>query len=236
MNSCLRRRKKLASERRAIRQRLKPLLTQGAMPNHRVSLEQLASVALPDRRDGVRDLPDPKVLHWWVTDVCPRRCVYCFAAPKHGNRADDATLARERLQDIFAEAASLGARDLLVAGGEPFLRPDLPEVMGDAIARGIAPGITTKYPIRSALAMRLAEAGLRHICLLVDGFSRATNTLLVGSASYGEQVRASAQNLRRAGIDFLFECVVTPYNLDALEAVVATAQTLGAKFVQVVPF
>jgi MoaA/NifB/PqqE/SkfB family radical SAM enzyme len=221
---------------RAIRRRLKPLLVEGVTPSHRTSLEQLASVKLPDRRDGVRDLPGPKVLHWWVTDVCPRRCVYCFADPIHGHRADDATLDRRCLRDIFAEAATLGAEDMLVAGGEPFLRPDLPEVMGDAIAQGITPGVTTKYPIRSGLARRLAEAGLPHICLSVDSFSPDTNALLVGSPAYGEQVRASAINLTRVGIEFSIECVVTPFNLDDLEAVVAEAQALGAKVVQVVPF
>lgn len=219
-----------------VRKRLSPLLTKGGNIPSEISLERLASVQPPISTDGLRALPGPRVLHWWVTDVCPRRCVYCFADPKHGSHAHDATLSRERLDEIFAEAASLGATELLVAGGEPFLRADLPEVLRDVIGHGITPGVTTKHPIGPNLARRLAEAGLVHICLSVDSFSPEDNAILVGSRIYGEQVRSSARNLATAGVAFSFECVVTRLNTHALESVIAEGQALGARVVQVVPF
>jgi len=219
-----------------LHKRLKPLLVPGSFVSKTESLDQLASVEPPDPAEGLRPLPGPRALHWWVTDVCPRRCVYCFADPKPGNKAHDATLSRETLRRIFAESASLGATDLLVAGGEPFLRDDLPEVLGDAINQGLNPGITTKFPLTATLAHRLANAGLRHICLSIDSFSPDDNALLIGSRNYAAHVLSSVENLVEAGLAFSFECVVTRLNTHALESVIAKAEQLGAQVVQVVPY
>jgi MoaA/NifB/PqqE/SkfB family radical SAM enzyme len=219
-----------------VKKRLGPLLKRGGHWNTGVPLEDLAAVFPPDVSEGLRPLPGPRVLHWWVTDVCPRRCSYCFADPEHGSHAYDASLSRGRLKELFSEAASLGTTELLVAGGEPFLRADLVEVLADAIECGISPGITTKHPIGADLARELAQIGLGHICLSVDSFSPKDNATLVGSRTYPEQVRSSAKHLAAAGVAFSFECVLTRLNWQALDGVVAEAQALGARVVQVVPF
>ncbi len=216
--------------------RLKPLLTSQTQRSSTLSLEQLASVSEPSQRNPLKSLPGPRVLHWWVTDICPRRCVYCFANPILGSKALDATISRESLKNIFLEASSLGAEMLLVAGGEPFLREDLPEILGDAIALGIEPGITTKFPVNAHLARRLNSAGLRHICLSVDSFIADENVKILGSKSYGDQVRQSVDNLIHAGIRFSFEIVVTQLNYLSLHKVIAECAKMHAVVIQVVPY
>jgi MoaA/NifB/PqqE/SkfB family radical SAM enzyme len=216
--------------------RFKPILVQGLSIRQNASLDELAAVLPPDPSEGFRPLPGPRVLHWWVTDYCPRKCVYCFANPKSGAKATDATLSRDTLQRIFTESASLGTTDLLVAGGEPFLRKDLPEILGDAIEQGISPSITTKYPLNSTLVEKLVNAGLRHICISVDSFSPDDNAILIGSKNYVAQVYTSVKNLIKAGMAFSFECVVTRLNVHAMEDVIAEAERLGAQVVQVVPY
>ncbi|VAW71965.1 hypothetical protein MNBD_GAMMA12-2978 [hydrothermal vent metagenome] len=216
--------------------RLKPLLTDQYQRSLTLPLEQLASVSEPARDNPLKHLPGPRVLHWWVTDICPRRCVYCFANPILGSKALDATISRESLKNIFMEASSLGAEMLLVAGGEPFLREDLPEVLGDAIALGIEPGLTTKFPVSVSLAERLKTAGLKHICLSVDSFIADENLKILGSKSYGEQVRQSVENLIHVGIQFSFEIVLTQLNYLTLHKVIAECAKLQAVVVQVVPY
>lgn len=221
---------------RSLRSRLGPVLT-GRGAAARPPPGMLPSELLPpDPAEGIRPLPGPRVLHWSVTRYCPRRCAYCYAEPLHGTAAPDATLPRERLRSIFAEAACLGAQYLLAGGSEPFLRGDLPEVLGDAQQSGLTPLVTTKHPMTEALARRLAGAGVRHISLSVDSMDPEENRLLVGSAGYPEQVRTSAARLRSAGVAFSIQSVLTARNLHSLEAVAAFAARSGALAMQVVPF
>jgi len=218
--------------------RLRPLLVESeeGCRTDLPELDALAQVANPNRRDAPRTLPGPRVLHWWVTNACPRRCVYCFANPDHTGQTEPRLIERRRLQELFQEAASLGAEQLLVAGGEPFLRGDLPEVLSDAIASGIEPAITTKFPLTAELATRLSAAGLKHICLSVDSVKGATNQSLLGSASFGSQVDTSIRALKAAGIEFSVEFVATSLNHAEMEEVCAWANAHEAIVFLIVPF
>jgi pyrroloquinoline quinone biosynthesis protein E len=218
-----------------LRGRLGPLLAEGPPRPCPHALEALARARRP-AHGSLRPWPGPRVLHWWVTSACPRRCLYCFANPVHTGRADDAVLTRDRLREILREAASLGAETLLVAGAEPLLRPDLPEVMGDAIAAGITPVLTTKHPISARLAKRFAEAGVPHVSLSIDSMREDVNEQLIGSRTYAEQVRRSVAHLRAAGVAFSFQSVVTAQDPSGFVDVVAFAARAGAHVVQVVPF
>ncbi len=70
----------------------------------------------------------PVVLNILVTSVCDMRCVHCFFT----DELDD--LPRKKLQmttdNLRRVSETLGAKlpVLIVAGGEPFTRKDLPEI------------------------------------------------------------------------------------------------------------
>ena len=221
---------------RRVELRFSPLLVPGRGIDTHVSFEELASVEAPGPRVVLRDLPGPRVLHWHVTRYCPRKCIYCYAEPLHGGHAQDAIISREDLARIFAEAATLGAEHLVVAGSEPMLRPDLPEVMGDAIACGITPFLTTKHPIDEDLAERLASAGVTHVSLSLDTVSPDRSLMMIGSDIYPTQIRRSVAHLFDAGVSFSIQTVATPFNLNDLHAVGRMAFELGARVMQVVPF
>lgn len=217
-------------------ERLGPLLVDGIPRRSSHELELLASVLPVDPNAGLRRLPGPQILHWWVTSYCPKRCVYCFANPTLGNQAKDAVITRAQLGKVFVEAASLGALRLLVAGAEPLLRPDLPEVIGDAVAAGLLPLMTTKHRIDCALAERFAAAGLRHISLSLDTLDPVESRKLIGLANYPEHVRDSIASLKHAGGEFSLQTVLTRFNPDALRSIVQFASEQGARVVQIVPY
>lgn len=218
-----------------VKARLGPLLEQGVERRYPFALDRLAQ-AKRLARGKMRLLPGPRILHWWVTSACPRRCAYCFANPELRSDAYDAVVPRPRLRTLFEEAASLGADTLLVAGAEPLLRPDLPEVLGDAIQAGLTPVMTTKHRISWALAERLAQAGLNHISMSLDSLKDDVNAILVGARSYAAQVMRNAEHLRAHGVRFSFQAVVTSLDPHGWRDVVDYAARAGAMVVQVVPF
>jgi radical SAM protein with 4Fe4S-binding SPASM domain len=216
--------------------RLGPLLVDSLDRELLFDHQDLETVVFPDPDEGFRTLPGPRTLQWLVTRYCPRKCRYCYAAPLHGSTAPDATLARDRLRELFAEAVELGAHTLMVTGGEPLLRPDLPEVLGDAIAAGIAPTLTTKYPITRPLAERLANAGLRGIGLSLDSLDPDQNQRLIGQRDYADCVRRSIANLRKAGIAYGIQAVATRSTLSGLAALSRFCAGGGAQVLLVSAF
>ncbi len=222
---------------RRVEARFSSLLKPGRGIAVSIDLDALSEID-PSAADemGLREFPGPRVLHWCVTRYCPRRCIYCYAEPLLGGRAPDAVITREELSRIFAEAVTLGTEHLLVAGSEPFLRKDVPEIMGDALRHGITPFVTTKHPITSDMATRLARAGVTHISLSVDSMSPGSSMILIGSDSYPGQVRRSVLRLKQAGVEFSIQAVVTAFNKDDIREVARFAAASGAKVLQVVPF
>ena len=219
-----------------VRHRFDALLTLERGIDIDFSLERLLSVDDRPGIAGLRDLPGPKVLHWTVTRFCPRQCVYCYAEPLHGSEAKDSTLPRSDLARIFDESAALGAQLFVISGSEPFLRADLPEIMGDALKVGIAPSITTKHPISMSLAERIASAGMPHLSISLDTPSPMGNQLLIGSRRYPSQVLKSTANLAKAGVKFSFQAVITRLNAADIHQLARFAARTGALVLQLVPF
>jgi MoaA/NifB/PqqE/SkfB family radical SAM enzyme len=201
-----------------------------------LSFDRLMKIDQAKQSPGLRDLPGPRVLHWTVTRYCPRKCIYCYAEPLAGGHALDSVIERAELAGIFEEAASLGAEHFVVSGSEPFLRPDLPEIMGDALRCGITPFVTTKQRINRDLAHRLAQAGMEHISISFEAVSEELSFEMVGSRQYPAQVRQSTASLREAGLQFSIQAVATRFNLSGLEEVAQFASDSGALVLQIVPF
>ena len=216
--------------------RLKPLLSESIERTDYPPISLLAKAIDPEPIEGLRRFPGPRVLHWAVTRFCPKRCAYCFAEPVQGGRAKDAVITRIQLERIWKEAVELGGEYLLVAGAEPLLREDLPEVLGDALQAGLTILLTTKHPISRKLATRFAAAGVPHLSLSLDSMDQQENARLIGTERYVEQVKLSVRNLNRVGVAFSIQSVVSRLNPTAAYEVAAFAASEGAKVMQIVPF
>lgn len=105
-----------------------------------------------------------------VTDKCNLRCVYCMPVeglpwiPKEELLSDDEIVA------VAREFAALGTERLRITGGEPTVRPRLPELV--ARLRAI-PGITdlalsTNAVLLPSLACALKRAGLGRVNVSLD--------------------------------------------------------------------
>ncbi len=109
-----------------------------------------------------------------VTDRCNIRCFYCM--PETGAAFEPVSKLLTFREIIrFAEvAASLGFRKLRLTGGEPLLRPRLPElVAGLSALRGIEDlALTTNAVLLARYAQPLFEAGLRRLNVHLDTLDR----------------------------------------------------------------
>jgi cyclic pyranopterin phosphate synthase len=104
-----------------------------------------------------------------VTDRCNFRCVYCM--PEEGMQwlKRETILGFEEIERIARIGVELGIEEVRLTGGEPTLRPDLPELV-ERLAR--LPlrslSLTTNGFLLRSLARPLAEAGLKRINVSLD--------------------------------------------------------------------
>lgn len=121
-----------------------------------------------------------------VIDRCNYRCPYCMPIERFGGpsvflkRRD--WLQTEDLLTIVQGFLALGVRKLRLTGGEPLLRPDLPELIKSLVA---LPGVedlalTTNGELLADKASALAQAGLKRITVSLDALDPAVFHALSG--------------------------------------------------------
>ncbi len=128
---------------------------------------------------GSRILGRPFYARFHVTYRCNYRCGMC-AVPQRA--VPEAELRIDAVRTVAARLWSLGARHAVITGGEPFLRRDLPEIIGAFGALGFSVRVQTNggpQVTRAALA-RAAAAGLRDISVSIDSLDRALQDEICG--------------------------------------------------------
>jgi len=104
-----------------------------------------------------------------VTDRCNFRCVYCM--PEEGLQwlKRDSLLSFDEIERLARIAIGLGIEEIRLTGGEPTLRPGLPELVARLSKLPLRSlSLTTNGFLLRKLARPLAEAGLKRINVSLD--------------------------------------------------------------------
>jgi cyclic pyranopterin phosphate synthase len=105
-----------------------------------------------------------------ITDRCNFRCVYCM--PEEGMQwlKSDSVLSYDEIERLTRVAVDLGIEEVRLTGGEPTLRPHLPDLVRrlSAVEGLRSLSVTTNGFFLRDLAGPLAEAGLTRINVSLD--------------------------------------------------------------------
>lgn len=163
-----------------------------------------ASAGGPALRDTLgRPLRDLRIS---VMDRCNFRCPYCM--PQHtfhdGYRflASAERLSFEEIVRLARLGARLGVRKLRITGGEPLLRPNLPDLIGDLSGLGGIEdlALTTNGILLAKYASELKAAGLHRVTVSLDSLDPAVFAQLSGGFGGVDQVLEGIEAARRAGL------------------------------------
>ena len=141
-----------------------------------------------------------------VMDRCNFRCPYCMPREtfhesyrflKSNERLDFAEL--QRLARVFVRA---GVKKLRITGGEPLLRPNLADLIGDLTS---LPGIedvalTTNGMLLAKYATELKAAGLNRITVSLDTLDPDIFAKMSGGFGGVAEVLDGIEHARRAGL------------------------------------
>lgn len=177
----------------------------------------------------------PPLLIASITHKCNLNCAGCYAVALDRPRTPEMTA--EQFDKILSEAHHLGISNVLLAGGEPFMRPDIlraaenyPEILFPVFTNGLM--------IKGEWIERLKKARNIIPVLSIEGFEPETNERR-GAGVY-ERVIEVAKRLRGIKAMFGHSITVTRTNFETVveDGFVSRLIREGAKivfFVEYVP-
>jgi cyclic pyranopterin phosphate synthase len=141
-----------------------------------------------------------------VMDRCNFRCPYCMPREtfheKYQFLGSGERLSFEEIVRVARLFVQLGVRKLRLTGGEPLLRANLADLIGDLTA---VPGIedvalTTNGVLLAQHAAELKAAGLKRVTVSLDSLDPQTFAQMSGGLGSVEEVLDGIAHARRAGL------------------------------------
>lgn len=170
--------------------------------------------------------PIPSGMIAELTYGCPLHCTYCANPVNIGDYS--ARLSTAQWCRILSEARALGVLQVHFSGGEPLLRPDLPELVRHARAIGMYSNLVTSgIPLSEAGLTALADAGLDHFQLSLQDSDAAVADNIAGRQAHQRKL-AVAGMVTRLGLPLTINVVLHRSNVDRLAAIADLAAELGA--------
>ena len=193
----------------------------------------LAPRAAPARRglplaDAARPIDRahrPILAVWELTLACDLACGHCGS---RAGRARPDELTTDEAFDLIDQLAALGVLEVVLIGGEAYLRDDWCELIRRITARGMKALLTTGgrqlTPARAAAA---AAAGLVSASVSIDG-EAATHDALRGVAGALAAALAALRALRDAGVPVSANTQINRRSAPELPAILETVIAHGA--------
>jgi pyrroloquinoline quinone biosynthesis protein E len=175
-------------------------------------------------------IPPPLWLLAELTYRCPLHCAFCYNPLNYANERAELTTAQ--WFDVMAQARKLGAAQLGFSGGEPLLRDDLEELVGEARRLGFYTNlITSGIGLTEPRLARMKELGLDHIQLSFQDSTRDMNDFLSSTKTFDLKSRV-AKLIKQYDYPMVLNVVLHRYNLDHVGRIIDMALEMGVEYLE----
>lgn len=183
-------------------------------------------------RSGAERRP---VVVWNCTRRCNLACRHCYSDSTSHRYPE---LTTEEGMAFIRDIAEFGSPALLLSGGEPLIRPDVFELIGEARSRGMAVTLSSNGTlINDDTARLLADLGVRYVGVSLDGIG-AVHDSFRGRRGAFRRTMLGIRSLKEAGVRVGIRVTLTPTSIPALGAMFDLVETEGidrACFYHLVP-
>ena len=183
---------------------------------------------------GIRK--SPSYVQFYITSRCNLTCKQCNIIYANANVREVTIMEVEKIAENLSK---IGLGIILLTGGEPFMRQDLPEIIHAFDSRGIhvrtqTNGLATKEQLIAA-----AQAGARDISISLDSLSQGKQDFLNGSYQKSwmraiESIALVTQTYPARHSFASFGTVLSPHNLLEIPNIIRFATRIGW-YVSLVP-
>lgn len=167
---------------------------------------------------------------------CNLKCEMC----NHWRETRQPPLPADRLRELITELGEMGTKKIHLSGGEPLLRPQIPEFVEQASSLGIKVTMTTNGTlVDKAIAKRLVEGGLRGVNISIDSPNRKMHEKIRGVEEVFKTTTRAVQLFQRyrhkGKLSIRINTVVSRSNYQTLESLPDLAYELGADGINLIP-
>lgn len=174
---------------------------------------------------GTSEAPCLSSAYLHVSNTCNLSCVGCYSADCNRNRAADPSL--DDLRHAVDVLANLGATRLVISGGEPFLRKDLPEITRCARERGMANiTVLTNGTHCSDEALAKLAGSVDVVSVSFDGASKESPAYIRGGQLF-EVLVDTVKRIQTAGIQTHMLPTLHARNIQDVPAYIELSKQLG---------
>jgi len=150
------------------------------------------------------------VIAWNVTRRCNLHCAHCYT--DSFDRQYEGELTTDEAKAVIDDLAAFGAPVILFSGGEPLLRPDLPELVERAQSRGIRSVISTNGTLLiHGVAQELKGLGVSYVGVSIDG-PQAVHDRFRGMAGAFNEALQGIRNCRDVGLRVGLRVTLTQFS------------------------
>lgn len=173
--------------------------------------------------DGNR--PIPIYVVWEVTLRCDQPCEHCGS--RAGN-ARDSELSTQECLAVVSQLADMGCREVVLVGGEAYLRPDIETIIGAlrehkirVVMQSGGRGLCKKGRLEALMA-----TGLQQIGISIDGPQEIHDRLRGNQGSYDAALGA-IKHAQALGLPVTANSQVNRLNYQRLDEIAQTLQKHG---------
>ncbi len=134
------------------------------------------------------------IVVWNITRTCNLKCIHCYTNSENKKYNNELSTKEGKL--LIDNLADFKIPSLLFSGGEPFMRPDLFELIEYAAKKNIRPVISTNGTlIDKTTAQKIKDTGVTYVGISLDGIEE-TNDKFRGHIGAFKKTMSGFDNLR----------------------------------------
>lgn len=170
-----------------------------------------------------------------LTERCNLACDHCYLDAKVLKEGAVDELGTKDLKRVLSEIAEVGPEAMVVlTGGEPMLRRDLPELARHASGLGLMVVVGTNgMLLRPERIKELQEAGVSGVGVSVDSLNPETHDIFRGKKGAWVKTMQGIDACKDAGMPFQIHFSATDETADEIDDMVAFARAAGAMVLNV---
>ena len=155
------------------------------------------------------------VVVWNITRRCNLKCVHCYAHAKEQSFDNELTTGEGK--NLIDDLSQFKVPVLLLSGGEPTIRKDLPELAAYAVEKGMRAVISTNGTlITQQMARVLKDIGLSYVGISLDGMEEINDRFRGVKGAFRSAVEG-IKNCQYAGIKVGLRFTINKFNVCEIE-------------------
>jgi SynChlorMet cassette radical SAM/SPASM protein ScmE len=169
-------------------------------------------------KDPPKVMRSPRSIDIDLTSRCNLKCLYCYYFDNPAVTYED--LPTCEWLAFFEELGRLGVMDICLAGGEPFTRSDLKQLLEGIVKNKMRFNLLSNGAlINDDMAEYIANTGrCNYIQISIDGSSPETHDICRGKGSFEKAVRG-IRILQKHGVSVASRLTIHHFNVGMLEEI-----------------